>query len=198
MGSLSIQAIPYSFLHFTLILFRPRMVDASTVSELLVAFSVVFGVITWYMQNKKMKEIHETRLFMQIWQHYNSVEYAMHRYKVYEMSWESIEDYERKYMYVPAEEREAFAAEVSMGRTYEGLSLLLQRKLIDIEWVFELYGSDIIKWWEKFQPLLEEYVARGFAPGWPLVEPLYKKIKALKDQRRPGKVMGIPVPEPST
>ena len=197
MGSLSIQAIPYSFLHFTLILFRPRMVDASTVSELLVAFSVVFGVITWYMQNKKMKEIHETRLFMQIWQHYNSVEYAMHRYKVYEMSWESLEDYERKYQKVPAEEKEHMAAEVSMGRTFEGLSLLLKRKLIDVEWLFEMYGNDIIKWWEKFQSLHEEYAARGYAPGWPLVEPLYKKMKTIRVQRGLGKQIGIAVSEPS-
>jgi hypothetical protein len=174
------------------------MVDISTASELLVAFSVVFGVITWYMQNKEMKEIHQTRLFMQIWQQYNSVEYAMQRYKVYEMSWESLEDYERKYMYVPAEEKEPMASEVSMGRTFEGLSMLLQRKLIDTEWLYQLYGGDIIKWWEKFQPLTEEYITSGYAHGWPLVEPLYEKMKNIREQRRPGKTIGITTSESST
>ena len=167
------------------------MVDISTLSELLVAFSVVFGVISWYLQNREMKEIQQIRLFMQIWQQYNSVEYAMQRYKVYEMSWENVEDYERKYQYVPAEEKTYMAAEVTIGRTFEGLSLLLQKGLIDTEWLFLLYGGDIIKYWEKFQPLFDEYVALGYAHPWPIVEPLYRKMKNIREQRRPGKMIGI-------
>ena len=85
-----------------------------------------------------------------------------------------------------------------MGRTFEGLSLLLQKKLIDTEWIFQLYGGDIIKWWEKFQPLTEEYIARGYAHPWPLVEPLYKKMKNIREQRRLGKQIGIITSEPST
>jgi len=167
------------------------MVDISTLSELLVAFSVVFGVISWYLQNREMKEIQDTRLFMQIWQQYNSAEYAMHRYKVYEMSWENVEDYERKYQNIPAEERTYMAADVTIGRTFEGLSLILQKGLIDTEWLFNLYGNDIIKYWEKFQPLFEEYIVLGYEPPWPLVEPLYKKMKSIREQRRPGKMVGI-------
>jgi len=167
------------------------MVDISTLSELLVAFSVVFGVISWYLQNREMKEIQQIRLFMQIWQQYNSVEYAMQRYKVYEMSWENVEDYERKYQYVPAEEKTYMAAEVTIGRTFEGLSLLLQKGLIDTEWISQLYGNDIIKYWEKFQLLFDEYVALGYENPWPLVEPLYRKMKNIREQRRPGKMIGI-------
>ena len=126
---------------------------------------------------------------MQVWQQYNSVDYAMQRYKVYEMSWENIEDYDRKYVHIPAEEKTHVAAEITIGRTFEGLSLLLQKKLIDTEWLYLLYGGDIIRWWEKFQPFFEESIAKGYMHPWPLVVPLYNKMKSIREQRRTGKIL---------
>jgi hypothetical protein len=55
------------------------MVDVQTISVVIAAASVVFGMIAWVLQNRENKEINQTRLFMQIYDHLYSTECVMQR-----------------------------------------------------------------------------------------------------------------------
>jgi len=168
-----------------------NIVDFSIISA---ALGVIAGVINSIFASRRAErqrqteiETRQAQLFMQIWQQYNTAEYAMERYSAYAMQWEDFDDFLKKYVLVPPEERKPYASFVSMGRTFLGLVILLEKKLIDIEVVYELFCGDIIRWYEKFQPQFEEERARGIAQrSADAVEPLYKKLKNMREQRQPG------------
>ena len=170
-----------------------------TIVGLLTPISLTIGVLYYIIDLRNSKkaeqlalETRQAQLFMQIWQQYNSVEYAMQRYTVYEMNWDDMDDYERKYPNVPSEDRYPSACEVSIGRTFEGLSLLLQDNLINKEWLYQLYCGDIIRWWEKFDSLIKEMMERGYSHPWSSVEPLYREMKEMRESRKLGKLLGRP------
>ena len=168
-----------------------NLVDISILSA---ALGVLAGVINSIFASRRAErqrqteiETRQAQLFMQIWQQYNTAEYAMERYSAYAMQWEDFDDFLKKYVLVPPEERKPYASFVSMGRTFLGLVILLEKKLIDIEVVYELFCGDIIRWYEKFQPQFEEERARGIAHrSADAVEPLYKILKNMREQRQPG------------
>ena len=168
------------------------MVEASLVNfaELVV---LTVGVVIALQQLRDIKQTRETeletrqaQLFMQVWQQYNSVEYAMQRYEVYDMQWEDYDDFQRKYLDVPAKEMRPYASYVSIARLFEGLWLLIQEKLIDEKLVYQMFMGDIVRYWEKFLPRLEDLNARGIVHGYEPVGSLYQEAKEYRDKRYPG------------
>lgn len=160
------------------------MVDVSTVSELLVAFSVVFGVISWYMQSKEMKEIHETRLFMQIYDHRTDVEsWRQYCEIVNQMGWKDYDDFLQKYG--STNNPEAFEVWQSMGCYFSGIGVLVRRKLIDIGFVYDLMPNMPIRWWSKVEPII-----RAIRERWDLpehmkeAEYLCNELMKIKEQQR--------------
>ena len=143
---------PYQFFPILFSLVNPksnrlRMVEASLVNLAELGVLTV-GVIITLQQLRDIKQTRENeletrqaQLFMQVWQQYNSVEYAMQRYEVYDMQWEDYDDFQRKYLGVPAKEMRPYASYVSIARLFEGLWLLIQEKLIDEKLVYQnVYG----------------------------------------------------------
>lgn len=73
------------------------MVDVQTFSVVIAAGSVVLGIITWLSQNREMKEIQQTRLFMQLFQHMINKDAQMDNIELLDMEWEDYEDFETKH-----------------------------------------------------------------------------------------------------
>jgi hypothetical protein len=72
-----------------------------TIVSLLTPIYLAIGVLYYIIDLRNSKkadqlalETRQAQLYMEIWQQYNSVEYALQRYTVYEMSWENLDDAE--------------------------------------------------------------------------------------------------------
>ena len=66
---------------------------------------------------------------------------------------------------------------------YESVGVLLQRKLIDVELVQDLFGSTVTSIWEKLKPLYKEEERRLGKPHvWKAVEYLYNEMQK-REQR---------------
>jgi hypothetical protein len=60
----------------------------------------------------------------------------------------------------------------TMSNYYEGLGILMKRKLVDKELIRDLYGSMIISTWEKILPIVPE-VRKRAPSSWANFEYLY-------------------------
>jgi hypothetical protein len=70
---------------------------------------------------------------------------------------------------------------------FEGVGILLHRKLVDIELVDDLFSSPIITIWEKTLPMtkaLREYFKRPQLAEW--FEYLYNEMKKREQQLQEG------------
>lgn len=69
---------------------------------------------------------------------------------------------------------------------YEGIGVLLKRKLIDKTLVDDLMSSSITMLWEKMEPLIRERKERA---NWPQIaewfEYLYNEIKPIVEEQHP-------------
>ncbi len=126
------------------------MVDASTVSELLVAFSVLFGVITWYLQNQENKKINQARLFMEIYERFTDKGFWDMVNEIRQFDYIDFDDFEKKYGQYDRNKSQAVAS------VFEGIGVLVKRGLIDIRLVNDLMPLTIISVWEKMEPIIVE------------------------------------------
>jgi len=160
------------------------MVDVQTISVVIAAASVVFGVIAWVLQNRENKEINQARLFMQIYDHLYSTECVMQRLTIWNWDWSDFDDYWEKYgMQLSPEQSTKF---ISFVGRLEGIGVLVKRNLIDPKLVDDLISGPILRTWEKFGPMIIETRERL---DWPQhmewFEYLYFQIKSIAEKQHP-------------
>jgi hypothetical protein len=74
------------------------------------------------------------------------------------------DDFVKRYGEVHSEKPEQ-AAILALVNYFEGLGILVKRKLIDIDLVYDFLGSDINMIWEKLKPIIEgERKKRNYPP----------------------------------
>jgi hypothetical protein len=112
----------------------------------------------------------------------NSQEFQkMFNHIVYVYKWEDYDDWIRKYG--PDVDMDAWVAFTSVGSFFDGLGVLVHRKMIDIKLVHDLMSSSIIWLWEKMEPVIVERRKRRNRPQiWEFVEWLYNEMKAQEAQ----------------
>ena len=67
------------------------------------------------------------------------------------VEYDDLADYVRRY----AADAEVLAAGYSVGVFFEGIGVLVKRKLVNMDLVDDLLSSDIVSTWEKMKPLAE-------------------------------------------
>jgi hypothetical protein len=135
------------------------MVEASLVNLAELGVLIV-GVVIALRQLNDIKETRkielETRqasLFMQLYNKWSDPEFAKHygiaRYKytqgMLELLPKMIDPYDPD-IHIPFH---------SLGQFFEGMGMLVKKKLIDIEYVDELLSYRIVWWWERTKPVYE-------------------------------------------
>lgn len=73
-----------------------------------------------------------------------------------------------------------------MGNFYEGIGVLVKRKLIDVNLVDDLMSGFILRSWEKIEPIIKEFRERENWPqAWEWIEYLYHQIKPIVEEQHP-------------
>jgi len=112
-----------------------RMVDISSLSVVVAALSVVAGVVYYSFQLRHQTRMRQTDLVMRLYSHFGN--------KEFQESWEK----------VIATKFDSYMVEV--GIFFEGIGVLLSRKLIDSGLVDDLFRHSIKMSWEKVKPSIE-------------------------------------------
>ena len=154
--------------------------DIASISTVIAAASVVVGVVFAVLQLRQVVKTRNLGLIIQLNPSFrvSHSEMTEAQSKLFSMEYEDYDDFKKKYGELTSEGEVQKAISVMFGY-FEGMGLLLHRKLIDIsivDWVTG--GSGGVKiLWDKMKPILEgvskEYNIRAFQ--W--TEYLYNELQ---------------------
>ena len=128
-------------------------------------------------------ETRQAQLFMNIYNQFIQKGFSEDWIQVtFQNDWESLDDYWEKYGVLT--NPKGLAQIISILAFFEGIGVLLKRKLIAISMVDDLMSSYVLQTWNKYGPTLEEARERLNRPElWEHVSYLYDEIqKAYKKQ----------------
>jgi len=151
------------------------MIDIRTVSIAIASAGVFVAAIYYILQIRHQTKVRQTDLIMRLYSQFNSLEFQKILEEVLNRDGKDYGDYYEKY---------GTAEVTAVGLFFEGIGILLKRKLIDIELVDDMFSTDI-KWtWEKMKDItLELRKIRNRPEIFEWFEYLYNEMKK-REQRR--------------
>jgi hypothetical protein len=164
------------------------MVEASLVNLAELGVLLV-GVVLALQQLRDIKETRQTELetrqietYLEWMRRVQNKEWMMAWVDVMNQEWEDYDEYVEKYG--RRTNPEAYSNYIVTLQFYECLGLLVRRKIVDVDLVYEhIGGLATIQTWEKVGPLLKESRERSKRPiQFDSFEYLYNELKKLEQQ----------------
>jgi hypothetical protein len=127
------------------------MLDIPSISAIIAAFGVIVGIGFAILELRNLVRTRQTDLVIRLYSHFGSKEFLEARKTVLNLEFKNYCDYVKKY---GGFGRFEAVSEVCMF--FEGIGVLLHRKLIDISLIDDLFSPISIKIiWEKMKPVVE-------------------------------------------
>jgi hypothetical protein len=161
------------------------LVMLQVVRDLVAIFGVIAG-FTYYVltvrnsqRNQQMQlETRQAQLFMQVYTQWRDPDRLRLLAKSYQMEWDDYYDFQKKYGVENMEERLPYSY---LSYFYEGVGVLIEEGLIDIELVAKLMAGDVKGYWDRFGPFILDHRRIGNYPDYFFhVEYLYRELENLK------------------
>jgi len=156
------------------------MVDVSTVSIAIASAGVLAGVIYYVLEIRHQSRLRRTESVIRLspWFNMNAREVQEAVAQVCSIEYKNYEDYLEKY----SEKPEHMMLKI-LGNYFEGIGILVYRKLVQADIVYDLWGDIIRSSWEKIQPLVADMRQdTGDSNTFRFWEYLYDKMKK-REQR---------------
>ena len=161
-----------------------RLVDVQTVSIVMASASVIAGVVYYAFQIRHQSKVRQTDLIMRLYSTMGTKEFVENDVSIFNQGVDDLEGFKRKYgSFSKFMESPEYVPYMMDSEFFEGVGILLHRKLVDIELVDDLFSSPIITIWEKTLPMtkaLREYFKRPQLAEW--FEYLYNEMKKREQQ----------------
>ena len=139
------------------------------------------------LQLKAQEHAGETRqaqLFMEIYRTWSSMETIKIRRELETWAWTDYDDFIQKYGVT--NNPDAYSSFQKLGAWYEGIGVLIKRKLIDPTFVDDLMSGVILWGWETFGSIVREHRVRENMPFYfEFWEYLYEEISAIAHKQHP-------------
>jgi hypothetical protein len=175
-------------------------VDIQTISIVIAASGVFIAAINQILSSRRAEkqreltqqtqqqalETRQARLFMQLYNRWNSRELRTAITKIMQWTWKDLDDYMKKYD--EATNLEAHVSHLTVVSFFEGIGVLVERGLIDVTLVYDLLWNAITIYWEKFGPIWKEWRKPSEYPGTGKkqfadhTEYLYNQIQRIQQQ----------------
>jgi len=151
------------------------MVDITEISAVVAAAGVLVGVVYYILEIRNQNRMRQTELVMKLYSQFNSFEFQKVWYEVLKREAKDYYDYEKKY---------GLAEFTAIDIFFEGIGILLKRKLIGIELVDDMFTTPI-KWtWEKMKDItLEWRKVRNQPEIGEWLEYLYNEMQKREQQQ---------------
>jgi hypothetical protein len=133
------------------------LVDVQTVSIAVASASVVVGVVYYILQLRHQSKVRQTDLVMRLYSIYGSPEFQEAWGRTYSLELEKLKDFDDfKKKFPKVEERILIGRDIqSQSIFFEGIGVLLHKKLIDIDLVDDLLSTPILMFWKKTEPIVK-------------------------------------------
>ena len=131
------------------------MVDITEVSAIVAAAGVLIGVVFTVLQLRDLVKTRQTDLILRLQADWRCRELRESYVMVMNMKFKTYEEFAEKYPLWSEIGSPDYRAVTEVGSFFDGVGILLHRKLIDVEMVDELFGTSIKNAWEKLKPGIE-------------------------------------------
>ena len=163
------------------------MIDFQTISASLAALGILVASIYYTLTVRNQTRTRQAQLFMQIYGVFRTGEFQDNITEIWSWKWNDYDDFLEKYG--PTTNPNAWRALGSVAGYFEGIGLMVNKKLIDISLVENLMSTHIIYFWEKTEFLsieLRREFNRPQIDVWK--EYLYNEIKKREAKnKKPAK-----------
>jgi hypothetical protein len=151
------------------------MVDIQTVSIAIASAGVLAGVIYYILEIRHQTKIRQMDLLMRLFSTFDSNEFQEEYIKFLELEITDYDDYVKTY---------GLKGLFKIFPFFEALGILLNRKMVSIDLVEQMYSQSIKIMWEKSKPIQEGLRKKYNQPKWgEWFEYLYNEVKK-KEQRQ--------------
>lgn len=158
------------------------MLDVSTISKVVEATFILIGILIAVIQLRNLNKTRQTELFMNLYETFRNREFQRQYAEIiFQHKWKDFDDWLKKYG--PVTNIEAFSSWISVPAYFEGIGVLLDRKMIDMSLVDDMLSTQTLLLWEKIEPITKEYRERVKRPQlWEWFEYLYDEMKKREQQ----------------
>ena len=156
------------------------MVDITEISAIVAAAGVLVGVVFTVLQVRDLVKTRQSDMVMRLYATYGSTEFQEALGKIMMLDFVDFADFMKKY----AADVGVGPALVTVGTLFEGIGVLVKRKLISMDLVDDLFASSIRVTWEKMAPLMKGMRELTKTPSnaeW--FEYLYNEMKKREQQQ---------------
>ena len=160
------------------------MVDIQTISIAVASASVTLAAIFYMWQIRHQTRIRKTDLIVRInpWFNISPKELLEYANTVLALEYKDYDDFVQKYGSLYGGKPEANALRTLLNWA-DGIGLLLERNLVDLDIVVDSYGGIAQTFWEKVKPLVEGYRKETNNPRWwEYLEYLYNEVKKREQE----------------
>ena len=129
--------------------------DIPSISAIVAAIGVLIGVVFTVLQLRDLVRTRHTDLVMRLYSTWQSKEFSEATLKVWNLEFKDYDDFVKKYgpWY---SETEVYTAFRMVCNFFDGIGILLIRKLVDIEIVASMFARATKTSWEKVKLLVED------------------------------------------
>ena len=157
------------------------MVDLSTVSIVVASAGVFAAAVYYILQIRHQTKLRQTEMVMKLYATFGSTEFQNTYQKIMGLEFEDYADALKRYATSSAE---ISGAATSVGTFFEGIGVLAKRRLISMDLVDDLFGTMILRTWEKFKPLVKgRREQEGTTETLQWFEYLYNEMLKRKQQQ---------------
>lgn len=160
--------------------------DPTSVSIILASASVIVGVVLAVLQLRDQVRTRQAQLFMELYNHFSNKEFMRYLAEIlHVVKYEEFDESQDKPIFLLGETDIEVASTVGeVCAFFEGMGLLVKRKLIDINLVAELLSSPVCWVWEKLEPRIKRARELRQRPQiWEWFEYLYNEIQRIPSRK---------------
>ena len=160
-------------------------VVAILLSGISISASLVYYANVLANANKTQQQALETRqaqFLMNILNTLRSVEFRNQWHLLERLEWTDFNDFLEKY----DNDVESISAWTSIMMFFDGIGVMVENGLIDIDMVYPLIGGSVRMTWERFEPLIlgdREYL-KSYTNAWEHFEYLYNEVKQYEKKQK--------------
>jgi hypothetical protein len=157
------------------------VVDASTVSVVIASAGVLAGVIYYVLEIRHQSRLRQTESVIRLSPFFNMNAREMQEAitQVCAIEYENYDDYLERYSGKPES-----TMMMMLGNYFEGTGILVSKKLVEADIVYDFWGDIIQSSWEKIKPLIADMRKDSGDPNmFVFWEYLYDEVKK-REQRK--------------
>ena len=149
------------------------MLDIPSISAVVAAIGVTVGVTLAYLEVRTLVKQRQTDLVMRLYSTFGSNEWLEAFDRVIHTEYKDYSDFVKR----------GWLDVHKVGIFYEGIGVLLLRKLLDINLVDDLFSGPIKIGWEKMKTVIEDYRKQEDYPqAYEWFEYLYNELQKREQQ----------------